>query len=285
MAIKDQVSTPISLINGQPAATATLNDRGFNYGDGLFESMLLEKGRISLLTFHLSRLQKGCLKLAINYCEKNVVEQLDLAIEQALKEKIEYAKIKLTVTRGDGGIATYPPNDSIPNIYIQITHLPLPAENINRVALSIASEPLSHSPQLAGLKHLNRLPYIVACLSIERKTNEEILFLDTQQHVIETMHHNIFLVKHNTLYTPKLDKCGVEGVMKSVICERLAQEINVNVKEKNISMADLNSFDEVFISNAVRGFSAVTRIAQYAFNSHSICEKLSSVFERVKSGL
>lgn len=280
---------PLYFVNGQAKATVSLDDRGFAYGDGLFESMLLEGSRIALLEFHLARLKKGCELLKIGFLRELIIEQVELALRYAVREDVDYAKVKLTVTRGVGGRATYPPQNATPSIFIHILPISRTAnsddQDDGRVKLSIAPEPLVCPPQLAGLKHLNRLPYILGCLELSPTDQQEVLFLDANQNIIETMHHNIFFVKNDVLYTPKLASCGVEGVMKRVVCEHLIDKLDVSVEEKNIPITDVNIFDEVFISNAVKGLTPVDAIAQHQFNCHVLCKKLSIVFEKIKSDL
>ena len=125
---------------------------------------------------------------------------------------------------------------------------------------------LGRNTRLAGLKHLNKLEYVLARAEWQDELFSEGLLRDAEEFVVEGTSSNLFVVTNNVLLTPSVEHCGVAGVMRDCIIEFLAPAIGCDVKEVELTLNDVERADEVFVCNSVIGIRpAVTlRACQWA---------------------
>lgn len=212
-------------VDGAECDTINPADRGLAYGDGLFETMRGENGIVPLLDLHLRRLKKGCEVLALNGIETYLAVAFE-RIKTEMRELSESANcayvIKLIVTRGHGGRGYIPPPVvTPPTIVLRISTMqPDAAKQDTGVKLQLCHWRLALSPLLAGIKHLNRLEHVMAAQELSGQEDTQGLLTDANGRVIESLHHNIFIVKRDELITPRITMCGVKGVMRALIIER-----------------------------------------------------------------
>lgn len=246
-------------INGQLAETLCLADRGLAYGDGLFESMLVEQGKIALLDLHWQRLQQGCQRLNI---------PLDFTLLQAelqafIASQTASFVCKLTITRGAGQRGYAYPNPCLPSRILQATpYTAWPVQHAEQgVSLFACQTRLAQQPLLAGLKHLNRLEQVLARNEWHDPSLPEGLVCDIQGNVIEGVFSNLFCVLDGVLTTPDLSLCGVAGVRRAQILQ-LADAHFIPVQISNLSLADLAQASEVFLCNSLYGIWPVIKLAE-----------------------
>lgn len=280
---KVNISTSsINFVNGVRQDHIPIEDRGFLYGDGLFETMLFENQRIPLIRFHLDRVLNDGKRLGLVLDESVILNCIHNTLKSPEVNDITTGKIRLTLTRGVGGFGCYPAKANTPNVVVQVSEIN-PPDSSDRVDIVVAPTSLADNPRLAGIKHLNRLDYIIACQEIDAGCDQEILFLDKKQHIIETMHHNIFFVKGDNLVTPKIVECGVAGVMRRLVCSVLAQSGKLKVDEDNIHIDNIGAYNGCFLTNAVRGFIAVRQIGEIPYDCSELLARLNLSFNAFKS--
>jgi len=267
---------PITLIDGVQTFSLSLQDRGFKYADGVFETMLYERGKFPFLRFHLARLLSSCDRLNLSVDRHSLVAQLNQMEGLVNEAGFDVARVKLTVTRGEGGQGCYIGQDQAAVVCLEALRcdVGLTMTAKKNTSLLLAKHPLPSMPIIAGMKHMSRLSYIAAALGVERGPGQEILYLDEAGNLVETMHHNIYLVRCGELHTPRLHACGVEGVMKALIQNDIAPALGLEVVEKDIPWAALDQYDEVFISNAFAGLVSVDAIAHHKFEHSPIADQL-----------
>lgn len=236
------------LVDGKRQDTVSLNNRGLAYGDGLFETVLLHEGRPILLARHLARLQRGCARLGIPDCRA----ELEKDIKQLRDEFAAWGVLKIIVTRGAGGRG-YQPREALPPTRILTLH-PRPTfdnhDPQQGIKAFVCQQALAHQEALAGLKHLNRLEQVLASREWpDDPAVLEALMLDRSGHVIEGTRSNVFWVRGKEVYTPRLDLCGVEGVMR----EALIDAFGGRVRTVLWPMGDVLRADEMFFCNSVNG--------------------------------
>ncbi len=241
-----------------------IEDRGFQYGDGLFETMAVRLGEVPLLAFHLARLAHDLARLDI----KLDISALEAAVVALAAQQVSSTSciLKLIVTRGSGGRG-YAPSDALDaQYYMQILPWPeMPSTYVtDGITLQVCDLVLSQQSRLAGMKHLNRLEQVLAAQELKDDAVEGLL-LDTQGHVIEAISANIFIVKGRTLLTPRLDRCGVAGVMRAYLMD-LVTDFQLQVAEVNFTLTELAQADEIFLCNSIRGIWPVV-------NVQTVCEK------------
>jgi 4-amino-4-deoxychorismate lyase len=248
------------MVNGEIGNQVVATDRGLAYGDGLFETIRVARGNPVLLEFHLQRLVAGLQRLhigvALTTVQQHVLRLLGLAGERHLGDGL----IKLIVTRGDAGRGFSPDPDADATIVCGWFTLPDYAAEvfIDGVELITCQTRLPHRPQLAGLKHLNCLDYVMASLELRERAGCEGLLLDQGGAMIEAITANLFLVSRGELLTPALNRCGVAGTMRRWINEVAAPGMGLAVIERDLSLGCLQECEELFICNSVRGVVPVS---------------------------
>jgi 4-amino-4-deoxychorismate lyase len=243
-------------VDGLPADSVPLSDRGLNYGDGLFETMRVEAGGIPLLERHLSRLQSGCATLGIPL---DGIRALRLELARA-GAGVGTGILKLVVTRGSGGRGYAPPSAARTRRIIS-TH-PIPdyprAWYRHGVSVRLCTTALGSNPATAGLKHLGRLEQVLASMEPAAGTAEGLM-CDASGRLIEGIRSNVFLVRGDRLLTPDLADCGVAGVMRGWMME-LAPSLGLEPVVTDLSTDDLVRSDEMFLSSSVFGLWPVREV-------------------------
>lgn len=246
-------------INGVPAELVSVRDRGLAYGDGLFETVSVRQGRARLLERHLQRLELGCQRLGIPI-DAGVLHQEISSFAGNLDQGV----VKLIVTRGDGMRGYAVPHPQQPLRILFSSPLPgYPLENqVKGVRLFSCATRLAVQPQLAGIKHLNRLEQVLARAEWQDACFAEGLMRDQSGRVIEGVFSNLFLVIQGKLVTADLSRCGVAGVMRAELIERAAR-LQIRCEVRDIAYTELQTAKEVFLCNSLYGIWPVRELAQH----------------------
>lgn len=267
------------LYNGEVKHCIEFSDRGFQYGDGLFETIEIVNGSPVFLKQHFQRLDIGCQKLLIPTPDLKTLkaEAFDLS------SGIEHGVLKLIVTRGSGGRGYRQPDKINPTRLFSIHPYPNYPVDLEKTGVNVrfCQTRLGLSPSLAGVKHMNRLEQILARSEWDSADVHEGIMMDINNNVIEGTMSNVFLVKDHCLYTPSLTQCGVEGVLRSIIMQ-LSDENSIPVIEKNISQDDIYNAQELFISNSIIGIWPIRKIENQCFKIGVLTQKLQSLFLDIK---
>jgi 4-amino-4-deoxychorismate lyase len=244
-------------INGRRNTKIDHRDRGLQYGDGVFETMRVRRGRIRLLDYHLERLYAGCSRLKIAGPPR---ETLRPELERIVNRTSE-GVLKLIVTRGSGRRGYRPTGRERCTRILTLQPLAHAAltDGSMPVRVRLCATPIGLNPELAGLKTLNRLESVVARAEWRDKRIWEGLMQDVDANIVCGTMSNLFLKRGSTLMTPLLDRCGVAGVMRRWILET-AGDLNLCAIERHVRWQDLRDAEEVFMSNAVVGLRSVAGI-------------------------
>ncbi|WP_416651516.1 aminodeoxychorismate lyase [Candidatus Pseudothioglobus sp. Uisw_086] len=261
----------IVLINGERQNTISVFNRNMQYGDGLFETCVAMDNQILFWPRHFSRLEIGREKLNINKIDMSIwLSDIKKAFELSPKKN---CIVKLILSRGDS-LRGYGYKDDIEPVRVVIVsemHQPL----FNReFSLEYAKSGYHSNPQLAGIKHCNRLEQILARSNL---LSNEAIMLDEKENIISVTQGNIYFIFGNKLLTPKLDRCGVVGSRRSLILE-LAMSLKMEALESNISINQAQKADEVFISNSVIGVQPVHSIESHKLGKNPLTEKIQKAF-------
>jgi 4-amino-4-deoxychorismate lyase len=242
------------LINGIGHDCLSVTDRGLRYGDGLFETIHVVDGRPRYWEKHMARLRRGAQRLMI---------PVPVELEGEAREMCEAVRagvLKITLTRGQGGAGYFPGEGGVPTRVVQIgPPRTRPAEWVRSgICIRICRTRLARNPSLAGIKHLNRLEQVLARAEW-RSEYAEGLMRDNDGLLIEGTMTNLFVVREGTLLTPDLSRCGVEGVMREVVIET-AWQLGIPVRVAPVTIDDLSTANEVFLTNALVGLWPVREI-------------------------
>jgi 4-amino-4-deoxychorismate lyase len=237
------------LVNGEPATTIDVMDRGLQYGDGLFETIAMRKGRPRLLAYHLERLAEGCNRLGIASPDAAV-----LGREIAKTATAPDCVVKVIVTRGSSGRGYRPPTNAAPTRIVAAFPWPVLAgeRTPDGARLRFCDTRLSSNTRLAGLKHLGRLEQVLARGEWDDEDIAEGLMLDEAGMLVCGTQSNLFVLAGEELLTPRVDRCGVAGVMRRAVLE-WASRRGMAAREVAMRPQDLFAAAEVFVTNALIG--------------------------------
>ena len=219
-------------------------DRGFQYGDGIFETIICRVGIITFLDLHWERLLRGMKVLSLSLPAWMELDFIRESIEKLIQlEKLETARVKILVWRKKGGL--YAP--SLDSAHVLIIALPnhQPGKILEKAAFSQRVR-IAHSPTSA-FKTLSSMPYILAGMEKSDRGLNELIILDQMGAPSECTAANLFWIKDNQLFTPPLQTGCIDGIRRRYIIDKLAQDNPVNLK--TISTHQLLEIDQVFTTN------------------------------------
>lgn len=233
------------------------DDRGFRYGDGLFETMRGHQGGVPWWPAHWQRLAGGAARLQLPLPPAEFVFD-EVAALLAGGEAV----VRLQVTRGSGGRGYAPP--AAPEAAWVLSRHPLPtAAPVAGLRLRWCDTRLAAQPLLAGLKHCNRLEQVLARLeSGDGAEADEGLMLDPDGNVVSATSANLFVLRDGHWSTPPVDRCGVAGLCRGWL---LAQG---HAREQRLVRAQVEQADAVVLTNAVRGILPVSRLGPRRWPPH-----------------
>ncbi len=268
-------------------AKVSVFDRGFLYGDGLFETMRAYAGKIFRLDRHLRRLFQAARMLSLSI--PGGEEKLREDVYGTLKaNNLEEAYLRLTISRGEGGRGPDVADNFRASTVIVAKPLPLYPhrwyeEGVKAVVVKVRREETS---PLSRIKSLNYLPNILAKLEARDKGAEEGLMLNSQGHLAEGAVSNIFLVRGGKLVTPSLESGVLPGITREAILE-LAPGQGLKASEREIRLTELKEAEEAFLTNSLREVLPLTRVDGHPFGdgkvgkiTRSIAEAYSRLVER-----
>lgn len=262
------------LINGRSEQRVSWADRGFQYGDGVFTTLPVRGGHPALLARHIARLARDCDRLSLPFdCAAAVIEEAG-----RLGRSGSDGILKIQITRGSGGRGYRMPERPAPTRVLAL-HPPAGYDasiQTRGVRVRICRHRLGWNPALAGIKHTNRLEQILARSEWDDEDVEEGLMLDQGGFLIEGTMSNLFIVQEGRLVTPRIDRCGVAGVMRELVLE-IAARLGIPAEQRRLRPADLDRADEVFLTNSVIGLWPVRRVQQRAFSVGSLSQRLASL--------
>jgi 4-amino-4-deoxychorismate lyase len=262
-----------ALVNGREADTISLQDRGLHYGDGLFETIAIRRGRPRLFDLHLARLAEGCARLALPMPDESLLAGEISAVTEA-REQV----VKLVLTRGAAGRGYRPPEYPEPTRIVAAYAAPRAGPGGARVRTCRTR--LGWSPALAGLKHLGRLEQVLARSEWRGDGTDEGLMLDPEGHVVCGTQTNLFLLREGELLTPLIDRAGVDGVMRRAVL-RWARGQCIVAREARLRADDLHGAEEVFLTNALIGAWPVVELDGRALRRGDVATEFNAWLESV----
>jgi branched-chain amino acid aminotransferase len=241
-------------------------DRGFQLGDGVFETLRVRAGRPTELPEHAARLRRSAAGLSIPLPD-DIETQLaagiaELVAAEGLDGPSGDASIRITVSRGVFfGRGLLPPAEHPPaTIVVQAWPVPpTPSDHLER-GLHLISSSVRRDPEnpLSSLKTTSRADYVFARVEARTAGADDALFLTTDGFVSEATSANIFVVRGDELATPALACAILPGTTRSWIL-RWAEGVGLRPEEAWLTTRHLHEADEAFISSSVAGVLPVTR--------------------------
>jgi 4-amino-4-deoxychorismate lyase len=222
------------------------DDRGLNYGEGVFETLRIHAGKPLWWGAHWQRLVRGAAVLGIETPQADAVR----AACAPLLAQPGDGVLKLLLTGGAGGRGYAPPVQAQPQLLISRHALP-PSWPVAGGRVRWSQLRLGIQPALAGIKHCNRLEQILARRECNDPDIHESLLCDALGAPTCAIAGNLFVLRKGVWLTPLIDRAGVAGICRQWL---LSQGI---AREQRLEIADVEQADAIFLCNAVRGILPV----------------------------
>ena len=254
-------------------AQISIFDRGFLYGDGVFETVRIHAGRPVWLDRHLARLADSCKQIGLSLPDKPWPAIFQKVID---KNRVDHAAIRLTLSRGardTGGSPT-----------VVLFHRPLPhvtpSQRRKGVKLTLTTirrlSPRSHPTQAKTLNYLNSL---LAKREAAERGAFDGLMATTDGYVAECSISNVLFIKDRTLYTPSLACGALPGITRGVVLD-MAPSLGLQIREGRYRPAFLYEADECFLTGSGIGILPVQAIDGHSFPRQTARSRVSALQTR-----
>lgn len=242
-----------------------LTDRGWTLGDGLFETMRVDRGTVLFIERHLRRLAQG-LAIAtfspVPWGSGALAERCRAVVR---KNAADSGVLRLTISRGPGPRGLPPPDPTIPTLSITIG--PLPAASAVRssgLRAVLGSWRVDPASPLCYIKHLGALDRILARQAAIQAGADEAIFKNLSGFLTEATSSNLFIVSSDRILTPPVASGLLPGTVRGLLLES-ASKLPLPVVEAEIAAHELTGATEAFLTNAVAGVQPLV-----AFGGHPI---------------
>ena len=228
------------------------SSRALKYGDGVFETLKVAKGKVLFWDDHYKRLKKGIDYLKLDDIGKDKTfweKELEKVI---VKNYYREARIRLIVYRNSPGLYT-PMGNRIGYLIEGMRY-----DNHNYtydetgISLGVFKQDFKSTSPLSNLKTPSALFYVLAGIFKKEEGFDDVVVLNSKGNICETVSSNIFMVFNDKVITPALNEGCIDGVIRKQVLQILNQK-NVDFEERGITIDELESADEIFTTNSIVG--------------------------------
>jgi branched-subunit amino acid aminotransferase/4-amino-4-deoxychorismate lyase len=275
----------IVFLNGKfvPAAEALVpvNDRGFMYGDGLFETTRIAGGRAFRLAQHLERMVRGAdyLKIPLPYPPKEIQKFVGQLVEaNAMPEAV----LRLTLTRGAGERGYTPAAvGGQPTLVMTLHPLPpMPADEPLLWSMITSSYHIPASGAISSFKTTSKILHVFARIEAHERGADEALLLNTNGEVAETAGGNIFWVYQNSICTVPTGRGVLPGITRAVVLE-ICQAIGLPTSKRVIKPQHLRNAEGVFVTQSVLGIVPVVAFDGEAVAPSPLVDQIATAYNEM----
>lgn len=247
--------------------SVSILDRGYLYGDGLFETIRIHQGRLFQWDLHWKRLQRGCaaLQLPLGDSDETYKERiLDLLKRNQTTEALG----RIQISRGPGPRGYAPTQSACPTTSITLHHAPhLPIDEPVGWNLMISNFQTPSFSSIPRWKTSNKLFQIMVKKEALDAGFDDGIILNEKQHLTETSSGNLFLIKSNRIYTPTT-QCGIlNGTTRQLILD-MAGALDLECVESPCDVAMLENAESVFATLCSFGLVHIKRVGKQTFPIH-----------------
>lgn len=248
-------------------------NRAFKYGDAIFETIKVSKGKVVFFEDHYFRLMASMRMLRMKIPMKFTLEFLQDEILKTIEnfERTKTYRVRLTVYRKDGGL--YTPKSNEVDYLMEIKEFEYTEKAVYKVDLF--KDFYNYSGLLSTVKTTNRMLNTLSAVFAEENDLDNCILLNERKGVVEATNGNIFIIKNKVIKTPALTEGCIKGVLRKKIIEIVEKHPDYTIEETSISPFEIQKADEVFITNAIIGIQPVTNYRKKQFVSE-ITNKLKS---------
>lgn len=237
-----------------------VDNRAFKYGDSVFETMKFANGKINFWEDHYFRLMSAMrivrMEIPMNFSPEFIEEKITELISAKHSEK-QTCRIRLSIVRQDGGL--YTPTSNNIDYLIETSVIEDADFELNEVGLKMDVFKDHYKPKglLSNIKSTNCLIYTVAGIFARENELDDVVLINENKHVVESVSSNVFLVQGNKLITPPIESGCLRGVIRKNIL-KIASKAQLEVEEKDFSPFEIQRADEMFLTNAITGIQWVS---------------------------
>lgn len=243
----------------------SVDNRGFKYGDALFETIKIINGKPCFLEDHYFRLMASMrmirmeipMDFTLEYFEEHVISLFSYYKLNAV------SKVRFTVFRKNGGLYLPKQNtiDFVVEAFVGKTEVK------EKYSIDIFKDHYVNSGLLSTLKSSNRLLNVLSSIYADENELDNCILLNEAKNVVEASNANVFVIKDKVIATPKLLDGCIKGIARKKIIELLQKQTDYTFEERSISPFELQKADEVFLTNAIVGVQPVTHYKKKQFST------------------
>lgn len=261
-------------LNGHILTTndnASITDnRGYKYGDALFETLKVVHGKILFWEDHYFRLMSSMRILRMDIPMSFTMEMLQSEILKTIDANNlskRTVRVRLNIDRGEGG--KYMPIAKTINYSIVVSALESDFYSIDSAdcTVDLFKDFYVAPGLLSTLKTNNRIINVLGSIYAQENKLENCLLLNTNKNVIEALNGNIFLVKGHLIKTPPLEDGCIKGILRKQIIEAIEKLEGFEIEETSISPFELQKADELFTTNIIAGIQPITKYRKKTFQT------------------
>ncbi|WP_298136497.1 aminotransferase class IV [Flavobacterium sp.] len=262
--------------------TLSNSNRGFLYGDGVFETLKIVNNRILFIEDHYFRLMASMrivrMQIPGNFTLEYLEEQiLNLAKANNCENS---ARVRFTVFRNDGGF--YLPQTRTVSFLIQVSPLKETLYSFSDAMyeVDLYKDFYITKQLLSTIKTTNKMINITGSIFTDENDLQNCLLLNNEKNVVEALNGNLFMLIGNQLITPSIEDGCLNGIMRKQVLQVARKIENLEVLEQPISPFDLQKADELFITNVITGIQPITKYRKKEYNSdlsRTVLEKINAL--------
>ena len=243
----------------------TTDNRGFKYGDGIFETIKVVHKKVIFWEDHYFRLMASMRMLRMKIPMEFTLEFLEQEILKTVDsiEKAGNFRVRLNVFRKDGGL--YTPKTNAINYLIEASEISTQSKTTYEI--DVFKDFYNYSGLLSTIKTNNRMLNTLASIYADENDLDNCVLLNERKGVVEVANGNIFIVKDTVVKTPALTEGCIKGIVRNKVIEILTKNKDFTIEETAISPFEIQKADEVFITNAIAGIQVVTKYKKKSFTT------------------
>lgn len=256
--------------NFKDSSSDDFNNRGFLYGDSIFETIKIIDNKIIFWEEHYLRLMSSMRILRIDIPNNYTPEFFEKEITKTnLKlDSLFSGRVRLTIYRGGRGL--YLPDNNFPVFVISSKKINQKLFKINRdiYKVDLFKDYQIQSNLISNLKTNNRVINVIGSIYAQENELDNCVLLNDNKFVTEFLNGNIFIVNGNIIKTPTLSTGCLNGVMRKKIIELIKKVPKYEIQEKDFSPYELVSSDEIWVTNSISGIIPVTEYRRKSFTNN-----------------
>lgn len=275
-------------INGTLTAdqsALTLDNRGLNYGDAVFETLRVQQGKILFWEDHYFRLMSAMrimrMEIPMEFTPEQLSEQI-LALVAANELMAKTAVVKLLVYRKSGGL--YDPQHLEVEYTMSLRAIESPFYTLNEAPYEVELYKDHYlSPSLLStLKTNNKALQVLGSIYARENDYRNCLVVNTDKEIVEALNGNLFLVKGDRIKTPAIASGCLNGIMRKQILKLLLELPDYLIEEGPVSPFELQKADEMFLTNVVQGIQPVTKYRKKQYDNKVAKDLIGKLNARVR---